>query len=107
MAVSASGYIYIWSFRVCPGREQEFVKTYGPRGAWVDLFRQAPGHLRTELLQDQAEPGRYLTIDYWEDKASFQAFRQQYSREFAELDAQCEQLTESEELVGHFTIPRA
>ena len=98
----AAEYIYIWSFIVKPGREPLFERIYGPDGAWVQLFRRANGYVRTELIKNKAVANRYVTIDYWQDEASHQRFREQYAREFKELDARCEDLTESEEHLGDF-----
>jgi len=100
----ANQFIYIWAFEVRPGRETEFERAYGPDGDWVKLFRQAPGYLHTELLRDRQESNRYLTIDHWESKAAQRAFRQQFAAEFNRIDKTCEQLTESETLVGHFAV---
>lgn len=102
---SVSGhYVYIWTFQAKPGCESEFEKTYGPKGEWVDLFGRAPGYLRTELLRDQAVPGRYVTIDHWESEVSHQQFRQLFDAEFCQLDQLCEHMTDSEVLVGHFAV---
>ena len=101
---SASQYVYLWTFQVKPGCEAQFEKTYGPTGEWVRLFQKAAGYLRTELLRDRAVPGRYLTIDYWESEQSHRQFRQKSEAEFHQLDKRCEDLTESEGLVGHFAV---
>jgi len=47
-------------------RRTEFELRYGPRGAWAVLFGRAQGFLGTQLLRDEATPGRCLTIDRWQ-----------------------------------------
>jgi len=92
---------------VKPGCEPLFERIYGPDGAWVQLFRKASGYGKTELIRHKAVASRYVTIDYWQDETSHQHFRSQYAREFNELDARCEDLTESEEHLGDFTAVEA
>ena len=101
---NSSQYVYVWTFQVKSGCEGQFEETYGVKGDWVCLFRKATGYVRTELLRDRTVPGRYLTIDYWENEMSHQQFRQKFDSDFRELDERCEHLTESEELVGHFAL---
>lgn len=95
-------YAYVWEFRVGPERKAEFEAAYGPDGDWARLFRRAPGYLRTELLSDPERPGRYLTVDHWESRAACDAFRDRFRADFDELDARCEDLTESETKLGDF-----
>jgi heme-degrading monooxygenase HmoA len=99
-------YVYIWSFEVNPLSEPEFERTYGREGAWVQLFRHAPGYLETDLLRDLETPGRYLTIDRWESRQAFERFHQRFRSEFERLDRLCESLTRREVLVGHFEAER-
>lgn len=95
-------YIILWKYRVKTEKRNEFKKIYSPNGAWADLFNKATGYLGTELLQDETSPERFLTIDRWESKESFDAFKLQWEKEYKELDAQCEGLTESESLLGRW-----
>jgi heme-degrading monooxygenase HmoA len=46
--------------------------------------------------------GRYLTIDRWTSEEAFHQFKKQFAKEYGEIDAQCEALTENERLVGIF-----
>jgi len=100
--MTASGYCYIWEYRIRSGTEAEFRGQYGADGPWVRLFRQAPGYLETRLLQDLDRPGRFVTIDRWADRAAFADFRRRFAREFAELDERCATLTEHEAELGRF-----
>ena len=98
----SAGYMYMWEFIVAPGREAEFEPAYGPDGDWVALFRRAPGYLRTELHRDRANPRRYVTIDYWESQAAWEAFRARFAREFEAIDRRCAGWTTSETEIGRF-----
>ncbi|NND45986.1 MAG: hypothetical protein HKN58_11750 [Xanthomonadales bacterium] len=103
MAEPTGPYAYLWRFRVNPRHREAFERHYAPGGSWSGLFSQSPGYLGTILIKDRAEPLSYITIDRWQDEAHYRAFRAQFEREYAELDAQCEHLTESESLLGEFT----
>jgi heme-degrading monooxygenase HmoA len=95
-------YMYIWEFRVRPGREGEFRDAYGPDGPWVQLFRRASGYLRSELYRDRVNTNRFLTFDYWESEAAWRTFRLQFATEYQSIDARCEALTASESEIGRF-----
>ncbi|HEV2113714.1 MAG TPA: antibiotic biosynthesis monooxygenase family protein [Terriglobales bacterium] len=99
-------FVYIWSFQVKRGSEAAFERAYGPAGDWVQLFRKAPGYLKTELLSDTEQPGRYVTIDHWESERAQHSFRERFAAEFEAIDKSCEALTESETLIGHFEVFR-
>jgi heme-degrading monooxygenase HmoA len=64
------------------------------------LFRKVPGYINTELLRDETNPNRYVTVDCWETAESYEAFRAQFNKEYETLDAQCERLTKQESLLG-------
>jgi len=98
-----SGYIYLWEFIVAREHVAEFEQAYGDDGEWVKLFRRAAGYLRTELIRDRWNPLRYLTIDYWESEDAYDAFRSEFSKEFAALDSKCAEWTTSEREIGRFT----
>lgn len=95
-------YVYVWEYVVPPAHVQAFEETYGPEGEWVRLFRRGSGHVRTELLRDLQRPERYLTIDHWESRAAWEAFRAAFAREFEALDARCARWTSSEIEIGRF-----
>lgn len=100
-AVKAA-YVIVWEFLAAPGKLTEFKRTYGPEGDWVRLFRRAPGYLHSELHQDQANPQRFITIDYWESEEASQGFRQKFLHEYEDLDVHCEQYTVKEREIGRF-----
>jgi hypothetical protein len=87
------------------GTRDNFVRQYGPEGSWAHLFAQAEGYLGTELLQDAADPERFLTIDHWSSQADFEAFKIRFSGDYDTLDVLCESLTESENHIGQFYLP--
>jgi len=97
-----AGYVSIWEFAVAPDRVGDFERTYGPGGEWVELFRRAPGYIRTELHRDREDRTRFVTIDYWQSRSAWEAFRARFSRSFEELDARCEELTTLEREIGRF-----
>ena len=96
------GYLYIWEYLVPPAKTHTFERLYGPEGNWVQLFRRAPGYLRTDLHRDRSNPQRFVTIDYWESYDAWQAFRRQFAQEFEALDAKCEEFTNRESEIGKF-----
>lgn len=95
-------YTYLWEFHVEPPYRAEFERQYGPTGAWVALFRQAPGYIETLLLRDPQEPSRYLTIDRWESAAAYRMFRLEFSDCYAKLDGRCAELATHELSLGHY-----
>ena len=99
-------HVILWAFEVKRGCEREFEKVYAPRGEWVRLFVKHPGYGGTELLRDANRPARYLTIDRWESRESYDAFKERARAEYEELNARGEALTKTERLIGRFeTVP--
>src|SRR6266545_6502854 len=92
----------VWEFRVSARRRRAFEKAYGSEGAWAQLFRTGEGYMRTELLRDRKAPGRYLTIDYWNYRHAFLAFKKRKRAEYEALDKKCAALTQGEKLLGEF-----
>jgi heme-degrading monooxygenase HmoA len=90
----------LWEYHVKSERQFDFETIYSPNGAWTELFKQSAGYLGTELLRNQANPQRYITIDRWESKEDYETFLSQHEKEYKALDAQCEGLTENESLLG-------
>ena len=42
----------LWEFHVKLESISAFERTYGPTGAWAQLFRQSPDYLGTDLIRD-------------------------------------------------------
>lgn len=101
---SGPGYVYIWEFFVRPGKEEEFVRHYGPDGTWTALFRRAPGFLETILLRNREYPSRFVTVDRWKSADTFAAFRGEFDREFTRLDVRCRELTTREDPLGTYDV---
>ena len=93
-------YVILWDFIVLPGREANFEAAYNPAGAWARLFVLSPEFRGTDLLRSGTNPRRYMTVDRWASAEAFQRFRNEHGAEYLALDAQCAQLTESEDEAG-------
>jgi heme-degrading monooxygenase HmoA len=102
-------YLVLWRFQPVVGREEEFELAYGPSGKWAKLFGRERGYLGTELLrrsESSRETREYLSLDRWDSRATYEAFRARWSYEYRQLDHLLEELTEEEALVGTFeTLP--
>jgi heme-degrading monooxygenase HmoA len=61
-----------------------FERVYGADGEWAAFFRQGRGYVGTELLRDVEQPGRYLVVDRWESRDTYNDFvaahRDEYMR---------------------------
>ena len=102
MKEAASGLVAVWEFRIRPGTEAEFERAYGPEGPWVRLFASDPAYRGTTLVRDVDEPRRYLTMDYWASAEAYDGFKRTHAAEYAEIDRECESLTEGEREIGRF-----
>ncbi len=98
----SSTYLALWEFQVKPESISAFEETYGPDGAWAQLFRQSPDYLGTELLRDLNHPGRYLTLDRWTSHEALGRFKKDHYADYSALDQQCESLTEREAFLDDF-----
>lgn len=87
-----------------PEHIAEFERHYSSDGSWARLFRQDPAYHKTTLLRDTAHAGRYLTADYWHNEAAYAAFKERSRSQYLELDAQFEEFTKKETLIGHFEV---
>ncbi|MGH9600921.1 MAG: antibiotic biosynthesis monooxygenase family protein [Terriglobales bacterium] len=92
----------LWEYRVGEEKRPDFERHYSSHGTWAELFRRASGYRGTTLLRDPKDRGRYLTIDVWEDAASFHRFKTEFAAAYAALDKHMEALTESERHLGTF-----
>jgi heme-degrading monooxygenase HmoA len=93
-------YLILWEYHVKPEKQAEFEQVYSHIGVWAGLFQKGAGYLGTELLRDEKNPLRYVTIDRWKSKAEYKMFLSQWKQEYEALDSQCEGLTERESLLG-------
>jgi heme-degrading monooxygenase HmoA len=98
-------FLIVWQFRPAPDREVEFVRAYGADGAWASLFRKSAGYRETVLAQSASDPRQFLTLDWWDSEASFEAFKDDHGPEYAALDRECEALCAEERPLGRFQVP--
>ena len=98
------GFLVYWQFRVRPGMEATFERSYGPTGEWAQ-FRNDPAYFGTELNRDQADLQVYITLDFWASQEAYDNFRTANSVRYHATDAQCEALTESEVKSGGLCRP--
>jgi heme-degrading monooxygenase HmoA len=59
------------NYRVLPGKERTFEKAFL---AVLEVMQELPGHTRSHLWQDVAEPGSYLITSDWSNREAFDAF---------------------------------
>ena len=95
-------HVIIWKYQVKVDCTAEFEQIYYSKGAWAELFRKGAGYINTELLRDEANPERFITIDRWDSAEDYETFRAQFKKEYETLDAQCDGLTEHETLLGEW-----
>ena len=99
-------FLVIWEFVVRPGKTQLFEQIYGPDGDWARLFGRGRGYRGTRLTRDCDELRRYVTLDFWDSQEDYERFKSQHASEYKAIDAKCEALTEREDEVGKFVVPR-
>ncbi|HEY5551693.1 MAG TPA: antibiotic biosynthesis monooxygenase family protein [Opitutaceae bacterium] len=95
----ARALVAVWRYRVRPAKTEAFLRAYGADGAWVELFQRGDGYISTELLRDASDPAVFVTIDRWESRVAYDAFRKQFADEYFALDSVCAAFTEDEELL--------
>jgi heme-degrading monooxygenase HmoA len=83
-------FVRVWEYEVPASRTGPFTAAYAAGGPWGELFGRAAGYLGTELYRDSARPGRFLTIDRWQDEQAWQAFLAAFRADYESLDAQLE-----------------
>jgi len=89
-------------YRVHPAQTRAFEHAYGAGGPWAKLFAQHPGFRRTRLFRHAGDPAIYVTIDVWETKADWDAFRVDFSSQYAALDRKLAMLKIEEHLLGFY-----
>ncbi|HEU4494418.1 MAG TPA: antibiotic biosynthesis monooxygenase [Rubrobacteraceae bacterium] len=95
-------YEILWEYEVHPGQTMAFENLYGAEGEWANLFSQADGYVETLLLRDTDRPTRYLTIDRWRSRDSYEAFVRAARPAYADLDRRGDALTLRERRLGAF-----
>lgn len=95
-------YVIAWEFIIRTECFVQFEATYGPQGEWARLFSQAEGYRETRLLRDITDPLRYVTLDCWQSRETYDQFRTTHAAEYKALDERCERLTKKEQMLGEF-----
>jgi hypothetical protein len=98
-------FLALWEFEVKSGCEERFRSAYGPQGPWVRLFRTDSSFVETRLLQDAAQPGKFVTLDLWHTRAAYESFKELNHQAYAAIDKTCEDFTTRESLLGEFETP--
>lgn len=93
----------VWEFVVKPDAADRFERAYGPDGDWARLFARYPGYRGTSLIRDSLNPRRFLTIDLWDTMQQRSDMLNDTRDEYARLDAEFGEWTESEREVGTFS----
>jgi heme-degrading monooxygenase HmoA len=93
-------YVILWEYQVRAENMAKFEEIYGADGAWARLFQRSDGFIRTDLLRHERHKDRFLTMDWWQSLADYEAFLSQWGSEYTALDRQCEGLAEYEALLG-------
>ncbi|MEO6912649.1 MAG: antibiotic biosynthesis monooxygenase [Candidatus Baltobacteraceae bacterium] len=91
-----------YRYRVHPSQARAFEHAYGSTGPWTLLFKKHPGYRRTRLFRHGTQAGIYLTIDVWDDKASWDEFRRIFLGDYQRLDKQLALLHLEEHLLGFY-----
>ena len=92
----------LWEYSVRQERRAEFEEAYGGSGAWVRFFRQDPAYRGTILARDPEDPDRYLTVDAWDSRRTYEEFARRHAEEYRAIDARCEAFTREEKRLGLF-----
>jgi quinol monooxygenase YgiN len=93
-------YRLVWEFDAQPERADEFDQVYGADGQWADFFRRSPEYLGTQLYRNTQNPLRFIAVDQWRSRASYETFRKNNAADYATLDAWCRQLLTHERMLG-------
>ena len=99
-----SRFVIVWEFRVRADEVGPFLAAYGPEGAWAQLFRKSAGYLGTELLQDEWDKRRFVTVDRWNSAAAYEDFQWHHQAAYEALDRSCQGWLESERRIGVFGV---
>jgi heme-degrading monooxygenase HmoA len=94
----------VWEIVVKPDAQGQFELVYGPGGAWSKLFGKSPGFRGTTMLHDTNNPRRYLIFDIWDTADQHAQAMSECADDYAKLNADLENWTESKVEVGVFRV---
>jgi heme-degrading monooxygenase HmoA len=92
-------FVRVWEYDVAPEHVDAFLSAYGSDGGWARLFGGAPGFAGTGLYRDTAVEQRFLTVDRWDDEASWRKFLASSGAAYEALDARLAHLAAGGRLV--------
>jgi heme-degrading monooxygenase HmoA len=93
-------YRIVWEYDVRAKEVDQFEEVYGREGLWTKLFSNSPDYVGTELFRSSANSNRFITLDCWRSRATYESFRKNHAAEFAHLDEWCDRLVEHERTLG-------
>lgn len=93
----------MWEFNVKRGREREFEQLYGADGEWTAMNRQTRSYLGSSFLKDQAEPSRYIIVEYWSEMLVYEQHRTYRAAAMTSLETRRAKLVDAVEPLGIFT----
>ena len=95
-------FLVVWEFEIKPECADRFRLVYGSDGDWVQLFRRDENYRQSILVQDPSRLHVYLTLDFWNSRQAYEAFKQCHHDAYLSLDQASEDLTLAERLIGSF-----
>jgi quinol monooxygenase YgiN len=93
----------LWQFEIKPGKEEQFEAFHGAAGEWSVVNRHSRSYVGTSFLRDQAEPSRYVVIEYWSEMVVYEEHKAYRFDELDRLAARRKELVVSFEPLGVFT----
>jgi len=93
-------FVVIWEYDIVESKRSEFERIYASTGEWAGLFGKSKAYLGTELLRNEVNKQRYITIDRWASREAYEDFLNKRKKEYEALDDKCEELTIRETLIG-------
>ena len=98
--MAAVMYRIVWEYDAQPEQREQFEQVYGPDGLWAKFFRNSSDYVGTELFRSVSNPLRFVTLDSWRSRASYESFRKSYAAEYAQLDEWCRRIVAHERTLG-------
>jgi heme-degrading monooxygenase HmoA len=89
-------------FNVKEANLGEFILAFGPGGSWSQLFSKARGFRGISLLQDEEQPGRLLSFEFWDSAEQRQQALASNPDQLAELETSLAEWTVSIAELGVF-----
>jgi hypothetical protein len=82
----------------------QFELTFGPGGAFSELFASKPGFRGLSLMRDVDNSQRYLSVEIWESKARRAEAIEKDQEGFSELDEMLDRLASARTDLGSFRL---